>query len=129
MQDIENCRQGWANLVQIYYPEKTDCQVLNSDEILRIWENEVNTKNQNTFKKEYYENNTDKKGENFIVTKAFDVIDICYIFGLPFDIGNVLKYVIRAGKKDKSKEIEDLKKAAEYLNRKIQQLEHESKIS
>jgi hypothetical protein len=35
----------------------------------------------------------------------------------------VVKYVARAGKKDVSKEIEDLKKAAFYLDRKIKNLE------
>jgi len=36
---------------------------------------------------------------------------------------NVVKYVARAGKKDSNKELEDLKKALFYLNRKIQNLE------
>jgi hypothetical protein len=39
---------------------------------------------------------------------------------------NVVKYVARAGKKVKEKEIEDLKKAAFYLDRKIKKLENES---
>ena len=40
-----------------------------------------------------------------------------------FYLGNVCKYIFRAGKKDKSKEIEDLMKALWYLNRKINNLE------
>jgi len=36
---------------------------------------------------------------------------------------NVVKYVERAGKKDPAKEIEDLKKAQFYLERKIKNLE------
>jgi hypothetical protein len=36
---------------------------------------------------------------------------------------NVVKYVARAGKKNPDKELEDLKKASFYLNRKIQNLE------
>ena len=44
----------------------------------------------------------------------FDVIAFCQHHGLPFDIGNVVKYVTRAGKKDKDKELEDLNKALEY---------------
>jgi hypothetical protein len=36
---------------------------------------------------------------------------------------NVVKYVARAGKKDPAKELEDLKKAAFYLDRKIKKLE------
>lgn len=40
-----------------------------------------------------------------------------------FDLGNVLKYIMRSGKKDSSKTIEDLKKAAWYLNHYIEFLE------
>lgn len=42
---------------------------------------------------------------------------------LDFFLGNVVKYVCRAGKKDPAKEIEDLKKAHWYLTHKIDQLE------
>lgn len=42
---------------------------------------------------------------------------------LDFCSGNVVKYVVRAGKKDPAKEIEDLKKAQWYLARKIKELE------
>jgi hypothetical protein len=38
-------------------------------------------------------------------------------------IFNVVKYVARAGKKDPAKELEDLKKAAFYLNRRIETLQ------
>lgn len=41
---------------------------------------------------------------------------------LGFHLGNVVKYVVRAGKKDSAKTIEDLEKAAWYLNRKIELL-------
>ncbi len=49
------------------------------------------------------------------------VIDISET--LNFCRGNVIKYVARAGKKDKTKELEDLKKAQWYLNREIERLE------
>lgn len=39
---------------------------------------------------------------------------------LGFHLGNVVKYICRAGIKDPSKEIEDLRKAAWYLNRHIE---------
>jgi non-ribosomal peptide synthetase component E (peptide arylation enzyme) len=42
---------------------------------------------------------------------------------LNFFRGNVVKYICRAGKKNSSKEIEDLKKAEWYLNREIDRLE------
>ena len=41
---------------------------------------------------------------------------------LNFCRGNAVKYIVRAGLKDKSKEIEDLQKAVFYLNREIENL-------
>lgn len=58
-----------------------------------------------------------------------EVIDFIEDKGLGFCLGNVIKYVSRAGKKhsvgksNKEKEIEDLKKARWYLDRRIKELE------
>ncbi len=56
---------------------------------------------------------------------AIEVIDIIENqgWGLGFNRGNSLKYILRAGHKDKNKEIEDLKKAMWYLNREIERLQ------
>ena len=48
-----------------------------------------------------------------------EVIDFIEDKNLNFNLGNVVKYVARAGKKDKSKELEDLEKALWYLQREI----------
>lgn len=62
---------------------------------------------------------------------GIEVIDITR--HMDFDLGCVLKYVLRAGKKkemglsDIEKEIEDLSKAKFYLNDKIEMLENEIK--
>ena len=55
----------------------------------------------------------------------YEVIKVCEAWELEKDayLFNVVKYVARAGKKDQSKELEDLKKAAFYLDRKIKNLE------
>jgi len=55
----------------------------------------------------------------------YEVIKVCEAWGLDYDayLFNVVKYIARAGKKDPKKELEDLKKAAFYLNRKIKNLE------
>ena len=37
-----------------------------------------------------------------------------------FDLGNVIKYVTRAGKKENNSELQDLNKAMEYLKRRIE---------
>jgi hypothetical protein len=54
-----------------------------------------------------------------------EVIDAIEDWKLGFHEGNVVKYVARA--KHKGRELEDLKKAAWYLNRLIQTLESEVK--
>jgi len=53
----------------------------------------------------------------------FEVIDIIEDFGLGFHLGNVVKYVLRAGKKDAT--IQELEKARWYLDRYIQTLNKE----
>lgn len=63
------------------------------------------------FKPDYY------KGEN-----QLDVIDIVKILGLNFNLGNVLKYIVRAGKKKESSALIDLNKAREYIDREISYL-------
>lgn len=52
-----------------------------------------------------------------------EVIDFIEDKKLGFCLGNAVKYIARAGKKDPSKEIEDLKKAAWYVARRIQEIE------
>jgi hypothetical protein len=56
---------------------------------------------------------------------GIEVIDAILAWGLDYCLGNVVKYVARAGKKDASVMIEDLMKAREYLNREIHRLEKE----
>lgn len=49
----------------------------------------------------------------------YEVIKIINAHDLNFDLGCVVKYVLRAGKKDDDKEVEDLEKAAWYLRDEI----------
>ena len=61
---------------------------------------------------------------------GIEVIDITR--HMDFDLGNAIKYILRAGHKteegydDKAKTVEDLKKAVWYINDKIKTLEHET---
>lgn len=52
-------------------------------------------------------------------TGSIEVIDAIEDWELGFNLGNAVKYIARAGKKDPTKECEDLKKAAWYLQRAI----------
>lgn len=48
-----------------------------------------------------------------------EVIDAIEDWKLNFHLGNAVKYIARAGKKDPAKKIEDLKKALWYVERQI----------
>lgn len=52
----------------------------------------------------------------------YEAIKVIEAWSLDFCLGNVIKYLSRAGKKNEDKEIEDLEKALWYLQRKIQHL-------
>ena len=65
-------------------------------------------------------NHPDHYGGSENVYEAIKVIDA---WDLGFSLGNTVKYISRAGKKNKEKELEDLKKAAWYLEHHINQLE------
>lgn len=53
-------------------------------------------------------------------SNKFEAIEIIEDYQLNFGLGNTVKYILRAGKKDPRKTVEDLEKAAFYLNREIQ---------
>lgn len=52
-------------------------------------------------------------------TGSIEVIDAIESWELGFHLGNTVKYIARAGKKDKRKYLEDLNKALYYLKRQI----------
>jgi len=58
-------------------------------------------------------------GEN----NPYEVIKVIEALEMDFHIGNTFKYIARAGKKETDKELQDLKKALWYLQRKIELLE------
>lgn len=53
----------------------------------------------------------------------FEVIEVIEDWGLGFHEANAVKYIARAGKKDPAKHVEDLRKAAWYINRRIAHLQ------
>ena len=57
-----------------------------------------------------------------------EVIDYIEDQKFPYHLGNAVKYISRAGKKDPAKTIEDLSKAVWYLNRYIGLLEKEKRM-
>lgn len=57
-----------------------------------------------------------------------EVIDFIEDKKLGFCLGNAVKYISRAGKKDPDKEVEDLRKAIWYINRRIKEIQGEPKF-
>ena len=57
----------------------------------------------------------------------YEAIKVIAAWGLGFCLGNAVKYISRAGKKDPAKEIEDLEKAVWYLQREIEKLKKKEK--
>jgi iron-sulfur cluster repair protein YtfE (RIC family) len=58
-------------------------------------------------------------------TNPYEAIKVIEAWQLDFCLGNTLKYISRAGKKEPEKTIEDLEKALWYLQRKIMQMKEE----
>ena len=61
------------------------------------------------------------------VDNTYETIKVIDAWGLGFSLGNAVKYISRAGKKDPKKEIEDLKKALWYVEHHIEVLENKIK--
>lgn len=60
---------------------------------------------------------------HYMAGRRFEPIEVIVDWELTYCLGNVLKYVSRAGRKGDA--IEDLKKARFYLNREILRLQEE----
>jgi len=50
---------------------------------------------------------------------GIETIDFIEAKGLSYSLGNAVKYISRAGKKDPGKYVEDLEKARWYIDREI----------
>lgn len=58
----------------------------------------------------------------------YEAIKIIEAWNLGFHLGNTVKYISRAGKKDGNSATQDLKKALFYLNREIELLEKQNQV-
>jgi hypothetical protein len=59
---------------------------------------------------------------HYCSTGSSDIIDFCHQYNISFSRGNVIKYLVRAGRKDD--ELADLNKALDYLNREIKYIKN-----
>lgn len=60
---------------------------------------------------------------------VYEAIKVIEAWGLDFHLGNTVKYVSRAGKKDPSATLEDLRKARWYLDRAIARLTAQDELN
>lgn len=60
---------------------------------------------------------------HYTAGRKFEPVDVIRDWGLNFSLGNAVKYVSRAGRKDPAKTIEDLKKAIWYIQNEIDSIE------
>lgn len=58
------------------------------------------------------------------VDNPYEAIKVIEAWELDFHLGNTVKYISRAGKKNVDKELEDLLKAKWYLDRKIENIKN-----
>jgi hypothetical protein len=62
-----------------------------------------------------------------LVSTRPDAIEIIQAFGLGFEAGCAVKYLLRAGRKPGASEVKDLYKAMEFIQRRINSLNMEGK--
>lgn len=76
--------------------------------------------------KQMEENNEQVNHPNYYggEDNPYEAIKVIDVWDLGFSLGNTVKYISRAGKKNKEKELEDLKKALWYLQHHIETLEN-----
>ena len=60
-------------------------------------------------------------------SNPYETIKVIEAWELGFHLGNAVKYISRAGKKDSEKVLEDLRKARWYLDRKISVIQDSGK--
>lgn len=60
---------------------------------------------------------------HYTAGRKFEPIDVIRDWDLNFSLGNAVKYVSRAGRKDPAKTVEDLKKAIWYIQNEIDSIE------
>ena len=58
---------------------------------------------------------------DYYKTGGIEAIDVIEAWGLGFNLGNVVKYIARAGRKT-ADSLQDLRKAAWYLDREIKRI-------
>lgn len=123
MSEINKCCDNCKHYDQIFCNYKKMYKLVS--DVCENWEEKILSINEvfEGAKKEIEQINDPVSHPSHYTDGNIEVIDYIEDKEFNFNLGNVVKYVSRAGKKDKDKTIEDLKKASWYLNREISNLE------
>lgn len=62
--------------------------------------------------------------DHYMKDSGHEVIDVINAWKLDFDLGNAVKYIGRAGKKNPERVVEDLEKAVWYITHKIKSIKN-----
>lgn len=94
---------------------------------LFYWDDKIAVYNGATLMQDQSQENIDHPKHYGGADNPYEAIKVIEAWGLDFCLGNAVKYICRAGKKGplthvEDLQLEDLKKAAWYLNREIERL-------
>ena len=62
----------------------------------------------------------------YLISEGLEAMDVIDALGLNFNLGCVVKYVVRQGRKPNAPALTDLRKARDCLDREIQRMEAEN---
>lgn len=117
--DIDEQVWNWSeNVLELI--EKNDNMNTKIEEGNKV--NESDLKDTETSKEVKDDKNDPVNHPSHYTDTKIEVMDYIEDKGFNFALGNAVKYISRAGKKDKNKTIQDLEKAEWYLNREIKRL-------
>lgn len=74
-------------------------------------------------KAEETQNNSVKHPDHYEAGRKYSPVKVIHDWGLNFNLGNAVKYISRAGRKNDA--IEDLRKAIQYIEFEIEELEEQ----
>lgn len=117
--DIETILKNIERKFNDWYGDEDDMATVKTNKV-----NKNPTQN-TTAKTEQKEDNVNHPKWYGSKDDPYETIKVIQAWGLNFTLGNALKYISRAGKKDPTKTVEDLKKALFYLQYEIDRLEGE----
>lgn len=105
--------------------------IMSTDGKLKQWQKDIMERNSIMSKKEIQTFLTPKNDPvnhpSHYIDGKIEVIDFIEDKKLGFHLGNAVKYISRAGKKDPAKTVEDLEKAIWYIKRYIEEYKYKQK--